>query len=132
MNAFCPIVAAAGDFAAVGAAGTLLPRGWVNATIDTTLKLFAPATYALSAGGFGWTEPDPTDLSFDVDGTGMFTIFQTFSDGSWTSNWTGAGDPGLNGNGTSVSFGTVPAPFSLALLGLGLVALGIVRRRKID
>jgi uncharacterized protein (TIGR00369 family) len=37
-------VFAAADFAAVAAAGTLLPAGWANATIDTTLKLVAPAT----------------------------------------------------------------------------------------
>ena len=37
-----PVFAAA-DFAAVGAAGTLLPTGWSNATVDTTLKLLAPA-----------------------------------------------------------------------------------------
>ena len=37
-----PVFAAA-DFAAVSAAGTLLPEGWVNATIDATLKLLAPA-----------------------------------------------------------------------------------------
>ena len=30
------------DFAAVGAAATLLPPGWTNATIDTTLKLIRP------------------------------------------------------------------------------------------
>lgn len=34
---------AAGDFAAGAAAGTLLPEGWINATIDGTLKLLAPA-----------------------------------------------------------------------------------------
>ncbi|WDD92377.1 PaaI family thioesterase [Burkholderia sp. FERM BP-3421] len=37
-----PIFAAA-DFAAVSAAGTLLPPGWVNATIDCTLKIVGPA-----------------------------------------------------------------------------------------
>jgi acyl-coenzyme A thioesterase PaaI-like protein len=37
-----PVFAAA-DFAAVSAAGSLLPPGWVNATIDATLKLVAPA-----------------------------------------------------------------------------------------
>jgi uncharacterized protein (TIGR00369 family) len=37
-----PVFAAA-DFAAVSAAGSLLPAGWANATIDTTLKLVAPA-----------------------------------------------------------------------------------------
>jgi acyl-coenzyme A thioesterase PaaI-like protein len=36
-------VFAAADFAAMSAAGTLLPPGGANATIDTTLKLVAPA-----------------------------------------------------------------------------------------
>ncbi|HUG23284.1 PaaI family thioesterase [Piscinibacter sp.] len=34
---------AAADFAAVAAAATLLEPGWVNATIDATLKIVAPA-----------------------------------------------------------------------------------------
>jgi uncharacterized protein (TIGR00369 family) len=34
---------AAADFAAVAAAGTLLPQGSVNATIDASLKIVAPA-----------------------------------------------------------------------------------------
>lgn len=37
-----PVFAVA-DFAAVAAAGTLLPPGWVNATVDATIKLVAPA-----------------------------------------------------------------------------------------
>jgi uncharacterized protein (TIGR00369 family) len=37
-----PVFAIA-DFAAVAAAGSLLPPGWANATIDATLKLVAPA-----------------------------------------------------------------------------------------
>jgi uncharacterized protein (TIGR00369 family) len=36
-------VFAAADFAAVAAAATLLPPGFVNATVDATLKLVAPA-----------------------------------------------------------------------------------------
>ena len=36
-------VFAAADFAAVGAAATLLEPGWSNATIDATLKIVAPA-----------------------------------------------------------------------------------------
>jgi len=36
-------VFAAGDFAAVAAAGTLLAPGFANATIDATLKIVAPA-----------------------------------------------------------------------------------------
>ena len=35
---------AAADFAAVAAAGTLLAPGWINATIDATLKIVGPAT----------------------------------------------------------------------------------------
>ncbi|MBC7995980.1 MAG: PaaI family thioesterase [Rhizobacter sp.] len=36
-------VFAAADFAAVAAAGTVLPPGFINATIDAQLKLLAPA-----------------------------------------------------------------------------------------
>ena len=46
-----PVFAIA-DFAAVAAAGTTLQPGWVNATIDATLKLIAPAKgVALRARG---------------------------------------------------------------------------------
>ncbi len=45
-------VFAIGDFAAVSAAGTTLPPGWINATVDATLKLLAPAQgVALRARG---------------------------------------------------------------------------------
>ena len=37
-------VFAAADFAAVAAAATLLPQGFINATVDATLKIVAPAT----------------------------------------------------------------------------------------
>ena len=51
LDAFCfrpgqlqaTAVFAIADFAAVSAAGTVLPNGWINATIDGTLKLLAPA-----------------------------------------------------------------------------------------
>lgn len=51
LDAFCfrpgqlqaTAVFAAADFAAVAAAGTLLAPGWVNATVDATIKLVAPA-----------------------------------------------------------------------------------------
>ena len=46
-----PVFAIA-DFAAVSAAGSLLPAGWVNATVDAHLKLVAPAAgVALVARG---------------------------------------------------------------------------------
>jgi acyl-coenzyme A thioesterase PaaI-like protein len=45
-------VFAIADFAAVSAAGTTLKPGWINATIDATLKLIAPAEgVALRARG---------------------------------------------------------------------------------
>ena len=37
-------VFSAADFAAVAAAATLLPEGFINATIDATLKIVAPAS----------------------------------------------------------------------------------------
>lgn len=51
LDAFCfrsgqlqaTAVFAAADFAAVAAAATLLAPGWINATVDATLKLVAPA-----------------------------------------------------------------------------------------
>ena len=45
-------VFAAADFAAMSAAGSLLPPGFVNASIDATLKLVAPAigTHLLARG----------------------------------------------------------------------------------
>ena len=36
-------VFAAADFAAVAAAASLLPQGFINATVDATLKIVAPA-----------------------------------------------------------------------------------------
>ena len=46
-----PVFAIA-DFAAVAAAGTTLAPGWINATVDATLKLVAPAQgIALRARG---------------------------------------------------------------------------------
>ena len=36
-------VFAVADFAAVAAAGSVLPPGWTNATVDATVKLVAPA-----------------------------------------------------------------------------------------
>ena len=46
-----PVFAAA-DFAAVAAASTLLPPGFINATIDATLKIVAPAlgSYLVARG----------------------------------------------------------------------------------
>lgn len=40
-------VFAVADFAAVAAAGSVLPPGWINATVDATIKLLAPAQGAL-------------------------------------------------------------------------------------
>lgn len=40
-------VFAIADFAAVSAAGTLLPPGWVNATVDCSIKYLAPANGTL-------------------------------------------------------------------------------------
>ncbi len=40
-------VFALADFAAVAAAGSLLAPGWINATVDATLKIVAPAQGAL-------------------------------------------------------------------------------------
>lgn len=41
------------DFAALGAAATLLPAGWTNTTVDTTLKLIRPA-HGTTLRARGW------------------------------------------------------------------------------
>lgn len=61
------------DFAAVGAAATLLPRGWTNTTVDTTLKLVRPA-HGRALRARGWVVRAGRLLSvcaadvFDFDG----------------------------------------------------------------
>lgn len=45
------VLGALADFAGGSAAGTLLPAGWVNLTIDYTVKILAPAKGELLAVG---------------------------------------------------------------------------------
>ncbi len=45
------VLGALADFAAGSAAGTLLPVGWANSTVDYTIKLLAPARGEVVARG---------------------------------------------------------------------------------
>ena len=50
-------VFALGDFAAVSAAGSLLPAGWANATVDGSVKLFAPHAAPTCGRAAAWWMP---------------------------------------------------------------------------
>ena len=71
------------DFAAVCAAGTLLPEGWANSTVDASVKFLAPArgTHILARGRV--VQPGKT-LSvcaadvFAVDGDGPERLCATW------------------------------------------------------
>ena len=83
------------------------------------------------------TERNPTTNALGVLATG--TIVQIAGTGFdptpvfWSAAYTQNGGPGaqINGsfNNSTTPFVDVPAPATLALFGLGLVALGFVRRR---
>jgi len=106
---------------------TINLSGEADGFANVSLTRVGPWTAAFNGNYFF---VNPNGLGFGVDGNTRDARFSTFYNGlpSW-SGAPGSGIVGLRSNDPAREF-TVPEPGSLSLLGLGLLGLGLVSRRK--
>jgi len=132
------------DFAAVASSAThtwLTTKGGANDAAGNTLVSNLPANSSLTdfaaAGGNGWLDVSGGDAGSAYNTNTYTNAFDTTNDVSGTSDLllTSSFSTGVSGDfpisGTeNIKGNTIPEPATLAILGTGVIALGLFGRRR--